>query len=74
MVKSLAVETVVRWNDKNPVGTIVQYWRGTKTPDAPPSGVGKTTQPASLLGGHTPVVWIEGCSGCIALTHVEVVR
>lgn len=27
--------------------------------------------PAELLGGHTPVAWLDGVSGCIALTHLE---
>jgi hypothetical protein len=25
--------------------------------------------PAEILGGHTPVVWVEGVAGCVALTH-----
>jgi hypothetical protein len=27
--------------------------------------------PAELLGGHTPVAWVDGTSGCIALTHLK---
>ncbi len=27
--------------------------------------------PAELLSGHTPVAWLNGVSGCIALTHLE---
>ncbi|MNS99114.1 hypothetical protein D3C72_1335050 [compost metagenome] len=27
--------------------------------------------PAELLGGHTPVAWLDGVSGCIALTHLD---
>lgn len=27
--------------------------------------------PAELLSGHTPVAWLDGVSGCIALTHLE---
>lgn len=27
--------------------------------------------PAELLGGHTPVAWLDGVSGCIALTHLS---
>lgn len=27
--------------------------------------------PAELLGGHTPVAWLNGVSGCIALTHLD---
>ena len=28
--------------------------------------------PAELLSGHTPVAWVDGTSGCIALTHLQV--
>lgn len=27
---------------------------------------------ASVLGGHTPVVWVDGHAACIALTHIDV--
>ncbi len=27
--------------------------------------------PAELLSGHTPVAWLDGVSGCIALTHLK---
>ncbi len=72
------------FNAENPVGTQVRYWRGER--DGEPSGTGKTYTEASVLAyafakkrhstssGNTPVVWIEGCTGCIALTHVEVVK
>lgn len=59
------------FNAKVPVGTLVRYWRGAKQGE--PSGQGKTHHPATILGGHTAVGWIEGCSGCVALTHIEVV-
>ncbi len=26
---------------------------------------------AELLSGHTPVAWVNGTSGCIALTHLR---
>lgn len=62
---------VSEWNVKYPVGTIVRYWRGEK--DGFPSGRGAASA-AYMLSGHTPVVWINGCRGCIALSHVEVVE
>lgn len=31
----------------------------------------KTTCPAKLLGGHTPVVWLEGMAGCYLLDQVS---
>jgi hypothetical protein len=51
-----------------PTGTPVRYWplacEGEGT-------VGTTRTPVHLLGGHTLVVWIEGVSGCIGLSHVQ---
>lgn len=56
------------WNRAYPVGTMVQYWRGAK--EGEPTGTGATRTEARDFYGQ-PVVWIEGCSGCVALTHVE---
>ena len=68
--KMLRLQTQVTKRDaEHPVGTLVRYWRGVR--EGEPSGVGKVRWPAELLGGHTPVVWIEDCTGCVALTHVE---
>lgn len=56
------------WNTAVPVGTRVRYWTGLR------KGPGKesiTRTVASVLGGHTAVVWVEGKGACIALTHVE---
>lgn len=27
--------------------------------------------PAEILSGHTPVAWVNGATGCIALTHLK---
>jgi hypothetical protein len=35
--------------------------------------VTRTRSRASVLGGHTDVVWVEDHSACIALSHVDVV-
>lgn len=66
-----AVDAVTAFNKQVAVGARVRYWRGIKI--GAPSGEGETTGPATVLSGHTAVVWIKGCSGCIALSHVEVV-
>ncbi len=59
---------VAEWNAAHPVGTPVRYWTGLRKGD----GVASVTRTeAQLLGGHTPVVWVEGEGACIALTHVE---
>ena len=31
----------------------------------------RTRSKAGMLGGHTPVVWLEGKSGCVALERVS---
>jgi len=69
--KSDSKQGVKDWNARYPVGTLVRYWCGERAGE--PSGVGRTYQEATVLGGHTAVVWIEGCSGCVALTHVETI-
>jgi hypothetical protein len=60
---------VEAFNAAWPVGTVVDYWRGAY--EGEPSDRGATRTPAQVLSGHTAVVWIEGCSGCIALSHVR---
>jgi hypothetical protein len=59
------------FNAKNPVGTPVRYWTGLKEG---PGKESKTRSRAEILSGHTPVVWVENESGCICLTHVQVIR
>ena len=59
------------FNGRVPIGTPVRYWTGPRTG---PGVESKTRTEAQLLGGHTPVVWVEGCVACIALSHVEVIR
>lgn len=59
---------VRKWNKSFPIGTKVRYWTGVR------EGIGNistTRTEAQFLGGHTPIVWIEGVSGCVALSHVE---
>lgn len=61
---------VNEWNNVNPVGTPVRYWTGLR------QGEGKaatTRSEASVMCGSA-VVWLEGVSGCVALTHVQVIR
>jgi hypothetical protein len=60
------------FNRANPIGTMVRYWRGFKAGE--PSGQGKTRSLAWVMPSGTAVVLIEGTSGGIALTHVEVVQ
>lgn len=77
-----AAKAVADFNASHPIGTLVYYWRGARdlhqvggrSHRFEPSGRGVTTDRAMVLGGHTAVVWIAGCSGAIALTHVQVVE
>lgn len=61
-------ETCDRWNQRYPVGTPVVYHpvlgerAGHET---------KTTSPASILSGHSAVLFVEGVSGCVALEALE---
>ena len=56
------------FNSRYPVGTLVRYWTGLREGEGK---TGVTITRAEVLSGHTAVVWIEGCTGCIALTHVK---
>lgn len=59
---------VERFNETTPAGSPVLYWPGARIGEGRPS---TTRSRAQLLSGHTPVVWVEGHSGCIALTHID---
>lgn len=61
-------EAVATFNERCPIGTPVRYWPGIREGDG---REGQTRSAAQLLSGHTPVVWVTGHAGCIALTHVE---
>ena len=66
--------TAAQWNAKYPVGTPVVAYPGCR-PEGDPNGerlVTRTRSKAETLGGHTPVVWVDGHGACIALTHVDV--
>jgi hypothetical protein len=65
---------VADWNTKCPPGTLVAYWLGVRTASLPPNGTAKTRSEAQLLGGHSAVVWVEGVSGAVALSHIKVLE
>jgi hypothetical protein len=56
------------FNAIHPVGTPVRYWKGVREGEG---RISRTRTPAQMLSGHTAIVWLEGVSGGIALTHVE---
>lgn len=59
-------ELVDAWNSEHEVGTEVEVAldNGTKINT-------KTVSHATLLGGHTAVIWVKGISGCYALERVK---
>lgn len=64
-------EGVDRWNRAFALGARVRYWTGVREG---PGRESVTCAPAQLLCGTTSVVWIQGVRGCVALSHVEVIR
>jgi hypothetical protein len=61
-------EHVDAWNTTYPEGTPVRYWTGFRQGEG---RTGRTRSAASVLEGHTAVVWVTGHGACIALTHVQ---
>lgn len=61
------------FNARFPVGTLVFAYPACRPEDCPSDRrlVTRTRSEASVLGGHTDVVWVEDYSSCIALTHVD---
>ncbi|WP_175008139.1 hypothetical protein [Cellulosimicrobium sp. TH-20] len=57
------------FNATHPVGTPVRYWPQPRTGEGVQS---RTRTPARLLGHGEPVVSVEGYTGGIYLTRVEV--
>jgi hypothetical protein len=63
--KDLEVEV---WNLKHPVGQAVEVTR-----DNGEKILTRTTSTAWVLSGHTPVVFLDGISGCYLLSRVKAV-
>lgn len=59
------------FNAANPVGTLCHYWTFEREGEG---YIAATRSAAQMLGGHSAVVWLEGVSGCVALSHVEAVQ
>ena len=58
------------------VGVPVLAYPGARPEDIPSARrlITRTRSKATVLGGHTDVVWVDGHSACIALTHVAPVH
>lgn len=63
---------VAEWNSKHPVGTAVRYWPVLPPVNSMPPTDTVTRSEAWALGDGTAVVLIEGRSGGVALSHVEI--
>ena len=55
------------FNSRYAVGDAIKFWTGPR--EGNPTHEGTIRFAADVLGGHTPVVWVEG-KGAIALSHV----
>ena len=56
------------FNAEHPVGSEVMFWTGLIGENGQ---IGTVRAPAEILSGHTPVAWIDGARGCVALSHVR---
>jgi hypothetical protein len=69
--------TADQFNERYPIGTPVIAYPGCRPlPGQELSDCCRTIHTttrsrASVLGGHTAVVWVEGHGACIALTHID---
>jgi hypothetical protein len=61
-------DVIDAWNKAHPKGTVVKAYRGAIGDEAT-AVIGPVWNPATVVGG-TPVAWIKGGRGCIALSHV----
>lgn len=64
--------TAAQWNDMFPVGTRVRYWPIYPPIDSVPPVDTTTRSEAWTIGDGSVMVCIDGKSGGVALTHVEV--
>jgi hypothetical protein len=63
--------TAEQWNERYPIGTPVRCWPGFREGEGM---VTRTRTPAWTLGCGAAVVSVDGKSGGIALTHVELLN
>lgn len=64
LAETLLEERLKRWNALHPSGTPVRYHPVIGDPKSRPA---RTRGEAYLLSGHTPVVFLVGVAGCVAL-------
>lgn len=64
--------TAEQWNAAHPVGTPVRYWPIWPPIESVPAVDTRTRSEAWALGDGTAVVMVEGRSGGVALSHIEI--
>lgn len=64
--------TPAQWNAAHPIGTAVRYWPVYPPVDGIPPVDTKTRSEAWALGDGSAVVMIDGRTGGVALSHIEV--
>ena len=64
--------TAISWNAAHPVGTCVRYWPIYPPIESVPHTDTVTRSEAWTIGDGTVVVCVDGRSGGVALSHVEV--
>ncbi len=68
MSRIRAHKQAAKWNADHDIGAPVRYWPGRRQGEG---RIAKTRSMAQVIGDHTAVVWVEGHSSCVALSHVE---
>lgn len=63
------LDAIEHFNRVHSIGTPVLFWPGVRMGEGRQS---RTRSQAQLLG-DTPVIWVEGYAGCIAVTHVQLI-
>lgn len=64
--------TAESWNEAYPVGTPVRYWPIYPPIDGVPPVDTRTRSEAWTIGDGSVVVCVEGKSGGVSLSHVEI--
>lgn len=59
-----------KWNAANTVGTLVSFENVIGDGE---THRGKSVSEAQILSGHSAVIWLEGYSGCVLLSHCTAV-
>lgn len=64
--------TAKAWNETHPVGTRVRYWPLPPASKAASVDTKTRSEAWTLTSGHV-VVLVAGISGCVSLSHLEVI-